>query len=52
MVDRFLVWLSAGVVDRGCGGGDGRPAPASRPLRRSAGLRRQGDYLLRIDETD
>ena len=24
MVDRFLVWLSAGVVDRGCVGGDGR----------------------------
>ena len=51
MVDRFLVWLSAGVVTAGVSAAmvAGAGIAAADTF---AGLRRQGDYLRRIDETD
>jgi hypothetical protein len=51
MLDRFLVWLGAGMVTAGVMAA--MVAGADRGKRRqSTRLRRQGDNLRRIGETD
>jgi hypothetical protein len=63
MVDRFLVWLGAGMVTAGvaaamvAGAGVGRGGRNGRRGRRgdprpSSGFRRQRNYLVGIGETD
>ncbi len=51
MVDRFLVWLGAGMLTAGVAAAMVVRA-GRRERRQSAGLRRQRDDLVRVDETD